>query len=229
MCTVSFVPLAEGKFIFTSSRDVGYKRKKALPPQLHNSNIIYPTDGEAGGTWIATSKKYTLCLLNGAFLKHDMTKAYSKSRGIVVLDAIEYEDINDFINEYDLEGVEPFTLIIIENGKNISELRWDESKKHLKSFDYNTPHIWSSATLYLPEVVHNREQWFTDWLKNNNPEDILEFHQKAGFADKENDVIMDRGFIGTVSITNLEVGDTLRIVNYFDLMDGEISRLDVKV
>jgi len=226
MCTVSFVPLSEDKFIFTSSRDVGYKRKKALPPELHN-NVIYPVDGEAGGTWIVTSKKYTLCLLNGAFLKHDMTKTFVKSRGIVVLDAIKHEEIGDFIDHYDLEGVEPFTLIIIENGKSISELRWDESKKHFKSFDYKTPHIWSSSTLYLPEVVDQREQWFTAWLSQNESKNILDFHQKAGFAEKENDVVMDRGFIGTVSITNIEAEGNHRSIKYFDLMDKQDSTFEL--
>ncbi len=226
MCTVSFVPLADGKFIFTSSRDVGYKRKKAIPPQLHGS-IIYPTDGEAGGTWIVGSKKYTLCLLNGAFLKHDMSKTFSKSRGIVVLDAIKYQNIDDFVENYSLEGVEPFTLIIIENGKSISELRWDEHKKHLKSFDYSKARVWSSATLYPPEVVTDREQWFTDWLKLNESKDILNFHRKAGFTSKENDVLMDRGFIGTVSITNLEVQNSHRDIKYYDLSDGKISNLEV--
>ena len=224
MCTVSFVPLSKEQFIFTSSRDVGYKRKKALPPKLHD-DLIYPTDTAAGGTWFVTSKKYTLCLLNGAFLKHDMSKTFVKSRGIVVLDAIKYENINNFIENYALEGVEPFTLVIIENGKSISELRWDESKKHLKHFDYSKPQIWSSSTLYSPEIVNQREQWFIEWLKENEANDILNFHKNAGFTDKENDVLMDRGFIGTVSITNLERKQNQGYTHYLDLRDKEQNDL----
>lgn len=225
MCTVSFVPVSNEKFIFTSNRDVGYKRKKASVPQLH-LDLIYPIDGEAGGTWIVTSQKYTLCLLNGAFDKHDMNRSFSKSRGIVVLDAISHDNINDFITNYSLEGVEPFTLIIIENGKSISELRWDERKKHVKSLDYTKPHIWSSSTLYPPEIVRAREEWFSKWLQENKKQDMLIFHKQGGFTDSENDVIMDRGFIGTVSVTNMVIEGDNRQIQYYDLRNDIFSELN---
>lgn len=228
MCTVTFVPLENSKAIFTSSRDVGYKRKKAIPPQLADDKYIYPTDTQAGGTWFVTSEKYTLCLLNGAFEKHDMKKTFAKSRGLVVLDAIKYHDIQDFFLNYDLTGVEPFTLVIIENGVGLWELKWDEHDKFISKLDHLKPHIWSSSTLYTKDVEVLREQWFNNWLIKNTQSNILQFHKEGGFSTSENDVVMDRGFIGTVSITSLEIDHSNRSFQYYDLRNNEIHLLDHK-
>src|SRR4051812_22764348 len=73
MCTVTYLPLKEG-FIITSNRDERLVRKPADAPQIIsglNTRILFPRDGEAGGTWIATSENNrTVCLLNGAFVPH---------------------------------------------------------------------------------------------------------------------------------------------------------------
>jgi len=53
MCTVTFLPLIDNGFVLTSSRDVGYKRQKALSPATYvekGVSLHYPKDGEAGGT-----------------------------------------------------------------------------------------------------------------------------------------------------------------------------------
>ena len=58
MCTVTYIPVGEKKYI-TSNRDEKAFRKKALPPQpyLHKEiSLIYPKDGDAGGSWIALNE-----------------------------------------------------------------------------------------------------------------------------------------------------------------------------
>ena len=86
MCTVSFLPLENG-FILTSNRDERALRKKAIFPSYQESKagtVIFPQDGEAGGTWFATADTRMICLLNGAFKSHEKQPPYRHSRGKVV-------------------------------------------------------------------------------------------------------------------------------------------------
>jgi len=58
----------------------------------------------------------------------------------------------------------------------------------------------------------------------NKPEplqdDIISFHQFAGDGDKRNDLLMDRdGIYKTVSVTSLELNDTMSCIQYLDLID----------
>src|SRR4030095_9832506 len=94
MCTVSFVPLSNSRFILTSNRDETIKRGLASSPQKINRNgteIICPVDPLASGSWIGVSEKgRVICLLNGAFERHKHRPPYRMSRGIVVLDALTF-------------------------------------------------------------------------------------------------------------------------------------------
>src|SRR4051812_680580 len=93
MCTVTYIPVGEKRFI-TSNRDEKIFRKKASPPQpyLHGKiSLIYPKDGEAGGSWIALNENGNVAvLLNGGFEKHTPEPSYKRSRGLVFLDIIEH-------------------------------------------------------------------------------------------------------------------------------------------
>ena len=87
MCTVTYLPLENDGFILTSNRDESPMRK-TIPPKKYLENgveLAYPKDQLAGGTWIGASTKNRLvCLLNGAFKKHERNSYYKMSRGLVV-------------------------------------------------------------------------------------------------------------------------------------------------
>jgi hypothetical protein len=164
MCTVSFLPLAAKQFILTSNRDEAIKRPSALPfaeYRIHNKIVYFPKDQKANGTWIAHDLNgLTLCLLNGAFEKHTIKKNYRLSRGLMLLDVYRFSSPNDFIELYDFNDIEPFTLIIIDPivfPLSLKELRWDGSQTHVKVLDASRPKIWSSATLYTNETRQLRE------------------------------------------------------------------------
>jgi uncharacterized protein with NRDE domain len=208
MCTVSFLPLDRGDFILTSNRDERVARQ-ALDPELydvHGQWILYPKDPEAGGTWIATSQHLTACLLNGAFEKHQHQPPYRKSRGLVLLDAFAYEDPEDFAYRYSFEGIEPFTLVLIQE-ENLFELRWDGQQLMHTPLPVHEPKIWASVTLYSAETIQKRKDWFEEWTaKNPEPtvEEIRKFHRFAGDGDKANDLLMNRNdFLKTTSITTV--------------------------
>jgi len=228
MCTVSFLPLGGNDFILTSNRDEKDSREIAKPPFIYNHNhlnVAYPQDPKAKGTWIAAAENgYILCLLNGGFVYHKSKPPYRKSRGIVLLDFFNYNNVNQFVVNYDFKGIEPFTLIIIESRSalKIYELRWDGKQIHISYKDQKQTQLWSSVTLYSPEIIEEREQWFKTWKQKQKEgytaENIKEFHLIGGKGDKENDLLMRRAEVFTVSVTQIVKKDKEVLMNYTDCL-----------
>lgn len=214
MCTVTFLPLGANEFVLTSNRDEKKVRKSALEPtiyKVYDSLVVFPKDQQAEGTWIATSgHPFTLCLLNGAFEKHESKQNYAKSRGLMLLDFFKYNNVDRFLNEYSFINIEPFTLLIL-NSENeqpaLTEVRWNGEAIFKKEIDTTKPCIWSSSTLYNSEVRTERESWFHGFLKDHQDYKgykILDFHHFAGNGDKTKSLVMNRlNEVHTVSITSI--------------------------
>jgi uncharacterized protein with NRDE domain len=233
MCTATFLPYKNG-FLLTHNRDEFVERPIALPPQtyLHtnsfgeNLQLTYPKDPKGGGTWILVAEKFTLCLLNGAFVPYIPTPPYRRSRGLVLLDFFDYQNIENFAANYNLVGIEPFTLWIIENDTNNTplefiEFRWDSQKLHQIKLDSKTTHIRSSTTLYTPEIIKNRETWFGQWLQENphyDDKQIIDFHLFGGQNDKNSNLVMHRKDKLTVSITAIAKYEKENRMVYRDLV-----------
>jgi uncharacterized protein with NRDE domain len=227
MCTVSFIP-GKDNFYLTSNRDEKQWRKPALMPQLHlfqNCEMIFPKDGDAGGTWI------TLCgngnagvLLNGAFKNHIKKEKYRKSRGLIFLEIMDNENPVQNFKRHLLKGIEPFTMIIWQ-GSCLYECRWDEQEnKHCCPLSVQRPYIWSSSTLYTEATRIKRKTWFTDWLKkSSSPEQqhVIDFHRFAGEGNKETDLMMNRdGQVSTVSVTSVALNRFKGSIFYTDVATG---------
>lgn len=224
MCTLSFFPNSKTDFIITSNRDEAPGRE-TLPPEAYLEDgveLTYPKDATAGGTWIGISeKKRVVSLMNGGFVAHTRKESYRKSRGLVVKELLSAVNIISEIENYDFDGIEAFTLIIADwsHGLHLYELVWDEKQYHFAE-KLLKPHIWSSSPLYPKELKEKREKWFNQFItKNSKPSnlEILEFHNTAGDGDKNSDLIMDRGFVKTKSITQvIKTGEEV-IMTYKDL------------
>jgi hypothetical protein len=237
MCTVTFLPLRDDGFILTSNRDESVFREKADPPEkfsIMDTEVVFPKDRQAGGTWIATGVNgYTLCLLNGAFKRHERKEHYRISRGLMLLDFFKYNDVARFVKEYTFNDIEPFTLVIVDTvGEvNISELRWDGESSVLSEVNEVIPHIWSSVTLYEPEVIAQRKVWFNEWLKNNQrfgSDSIIDFHKFGGEGDPESNLVMSRGnSLFTLSISSVMKAPEGINMKYLDLMSDK--EFDIKV
>ncbi len=210
MCTVTYIPQPEGGFLFTSNRDEAPSRsaKEMASKKLENGvEIHFPRDSKAGGTWLAVSNDNRLiCVLNGAFERHEHQPPYRLSRGIMALDFFEYSSAIDFFEEYEFEGIEPFTLVIVDDG-NLIDFRWDGTEVYMGMRDEESCHIWSSAMLYPLEIKEKRETLFSDWLSTKesiSKEDILDFHRNGKVGDPKYDLVMNRGeLVRTVSITSV--------------------------
>ncbi|CAN5421818.1 NRDE family protein [soil metagenome] len=235
MCTVTYLPTEDG-YILTSNRDE-WPGRPTSKPTLHNGQnrlkLLYPADGIAGGSWIAVSNTgATACMLNGAFELHVRNSPYRRSRGLVLLDAFEYERFEDFVQQYNFNQIEPFTLLFLIGGQ-LQELRWEGTQTHYRLPEPNKPHIWASATLYTPEYIAKRTIWFEEWLLSHpvyEPQSIMEFHHTGGEGDKYNDIIMNReGMVQTVSITCVVRRNHYLDMFYEDLLTGDVVKEGVKV
>ncbi|MBC7450499.1 MAG: NRDE family protein [Cytophagales bacterium] len=230
MCTVSYLPLPNGDFILTSNRDERSSRPDAIHPDqytINNIQLIYPKDPLKGGTWICTSEHgKVLCLLNGAFKKHIPESCYSISRGQIIPDYFLYKDAVHFINEYSFKGIEPFTLIILED-RQLSEIRWNGITSTISKPSASKPHIWSSVTLYNEYAIFVRESWFEKWLqtaKEYTQDNIINFHHFGGEGNPYNDLLMCRNDgMGTVSITSILHKDQNIHLFYKDLKTNTIT------
>lgn len=230
MCTITYLPLSRSSFILTSNRDEGHFRKIALPPEkykVHNTDVYFPKDMDAYGTWFAAAeKKFTVCIMNGAFVPHEHRPPYRISRGIMLLDFFLYNNVHDFISQYKFEGIEPFTLLIFEQSPAtcIHEIRWNEKQIYLATKDATVPLIWSSAQLYSKEVIQQREEWFAAWLQVNKKftmDRIINFHKTGGTGDSNTNLLMNRdGKVFTVSITSVKRGEKESLMRYEDLISG---------
>jgi hypothetical protein len=235
MCTVSFIP-AKDKIFITSNRDEKYTRQAAIAPTLYNykgCKLIFPKDADKGGTWIAMKENGDAgVLLNGAFLRHLSAPGYRMSRGVLFLDVLSAERPSREFQRVKLDGIEPFTMILLENAC-LYEFRWDGAERYCKQLPASRPHIWSSATLYDGLVIKKREQWFASFLnQHSNPtrKDILDFHRFSGDGDVKNDLLMERdGVYSTVSITSMLLTKNRGSMQYLDLRKNKSTEINIEL
>ena len=209
MCTVTFLPTGPDSFLFTSNRDEAPFRSASGIQEQKNGDktLLYPQDELAKGTWIAVSSHNQLvCILNGAFTRHRHQPPYRLSRGLMALQFFDYDNAEAFGQGFEFQGMEPFTMVIYDR-QRLFDVRWDERRLHFRELPTDTPHLWSSPTLYNPEWQQKRQQWFKAWLDQQTEfrsDNILHFHRTGGEGDPENDLIMNRGgMVCTTSITHI--------------------------
>lgn len=229
MCTITFIPHNDKAFI-THSRDESALRASAVAPakyQVNGSTLLYPKDQTGGGTWIAVNENgNTGVLMNGGFVKHAHTPPYRKSRGLILPEIVSDEDMHAAYNAIDLQGIEPFTVILYNNN-TLLECRWTGQQKFVTPYDAGEWHIWSSATLYDDAAIAKRKQWFNAWQQQHPvPEqhNIIDFHLYSGAGDLYNGIRMNRNnTLLTVSLTSLAITDAGSSITYTDLRNGITS------
>jgi Transport and Golgi organisation 2 len=235
MCTVTIIPKGNNNFILTSNRDEAPNRT-SLAPEIYsvkNTTMLFPKDELAGGTWIGVSEKNRLiCLLNGGYVCHERKAAYRMSRGVVVNDLLASNDVVSCIETYNLEDVEPFTLVIADWNINLKfyELVWDGTEKHFSVLPL-APKIWSSSTLYNTDMKQERFQWFEDFKIENklDASTLMSFHKTAGHDNQDYGVIMDRHYVKTTSITQVEKKEDIIDMEFHDLQRNTVSIKTLKL
>jgi hypothetical protein len=224
MCTVSFVPV-KGGFILTSNRDELHSRP-TLPPLeylMDGRTLTFPRDEQAGGSWIALDDGHRVaCLLNGAQEPHRHNLPYSRSRGLLVQESLVYgQGLASFCDAVHLDGVEPFTLLLfgMAAGEGNYQLIWDGVRRSVRKLVIDSPQLWQSVTLYDADMRKERQAWFEQWLR---PEDaritdsLWAFHTNRHGTDPHKDIVMHRGDLKTVSVTQCRVLSGTSAMRYDD-------------
>jgi uncharacterized protein with NRDE domain len=229
MCTVTYIPTKQGCFI-TSNRDEDKLRgASTLPPQWYHhineqhisTSIMYPKDSQKGGTWIAVKKNGdVIVLLNGALKKHTRKQAYTKSRGLIVIDILHSQDMVVALQQIYLDGVEPFTCIVY-TGSKLYEMRWDEKERTITQLNQTESYIWSSCTLYNETVQVQRKALFHNFVYTSTDirtNAIIAFHKSVDYVNTmqacKRDFIEN---IATVSITHISINNINYEIVYHDL------------
>lgn len=226
MCTVTIIPLRNNNFVLTSNRDEAPHRTSVAPEfyKLEGTKLLYPKDELSGGTWIGVSEKNrVVCVLNGAFEWHERKSSYRMSRGVVAKHFMVADTIVETIETYNFEAIEPFTMVIVDWNVNLKfyELVWDGENKHFSELPLE-PKIWSSSTLYNPSMREERLQWFEDFKFESelDSESLSNFHKTAGKDNNDYGVIMNRGFVKTTSITQVEKQSDILKMRYESLQNN---------
>lgn len=147
----------------------------------------------------------------------------------MVLEFFKYTDVAAFLAQYDFDGIEPFTLVLVDSDQEnkVTELKWDANTAHIQHLDATRAHIWSSATLYPKEIAEQRAGWFDQWLAGHNSyeqQKIMEFHKYGGRGDLWNNFVMKRGdHLQTVSITSIQKNGGYNMI-YDDLLSASVWR-----
>lgn len=232
MCTVSFY-CDDEHVIVTSNRDEHINRPLALPPSkivLKNHTAFCPIDPQHQGTWFVVNHLGNVfVLLNGAEHKHTSQPPYKKSRGLILLEIADSLNCLDFWQETDLDQIEPFTVVAYCN-KKLIQLRWDGFEKTKIELDTSQPHIWSSATLYQPEIIKHRRELFFQFLEDHtlalSPSDLLNFHMNTNKDDLQNGLIINRdNMMLTKNITQCVLEKSTFTLNHRDLILNEQTTL----
>lgn len=211
----------------------------ASSPQTIAKNsyrIACPLDPFASGTWIAVSDfGDVVCLLNGAFSAHQRRLPYRMSRGQVVIDYFETGNPEQFNQDYDLDRIEPFTLVIVKGTKSPSlfELRWDGKAKHFRKLDTEQIQLWSSVTLYRDEIAKKKEEAFLRFLKNQKsmtPETLMDCHQNFLYQDWVHPPERVE-VVSTLSITSVRPTGKSMEMRYRDLVrkESELELIELPV
>jgi Transport and Golgi organisation 2 len=223
MCTVTYIPCNNGYYL-SSNRDENKNRPLALLPVMYNineTNLIFPKDTKAGGTWIVLKENGdSLCLLNGAVVNVALNYLHTTSRGKIVLKIATSNSMIDEFKKIDLHYTAPFTLVLIQN-LILIECRWDGQKKNIKYLNTNQSKIWSSCTLYNKQQQQQKENLFTKWQRKNykiNIKEIFNFHQQVQFNTEENKLILNEveNYL-TVSTTCVAVNNAQVSMHHIDL------------
>lgn len=188
MCILSIFSKANGDFILTQNRDESIYRKTSPgieKREFYGKKVLGPVDLNSGGTWIYYTDKYTVCVLNGAYEKHSHRPPYRLSRGLIILELLKFNTINEFISEIDLNEIEPFTMIMIDmiNNEKII-LVWDGIQKFTENISKDKLIIRSSSTLYdsSERLFHKNE---FENLTVADSEIIYDLHQKLAMPKND--------------------------------------------
>jgi len=193
------------------ARDEQRSRRDGLAPAWRTLDsgrrAIWPTDADAGGTWVAARDDGVVLALLNRNIPPNGRPPGTRSRGAVIPDLIDLDSPGAMLGELartDLVGVSPFRLLAIDAGGSGAVVTWDGLE-----LSAATP---SHAPLCLASsglgdgLVQVRLPLFDEVVgADPTPERQDAFHRHRWDDRPEVSVLMSRRDARTVSITTIEV------------------------
>ena len=151
MCTLSFVPTADG-YLAGMNRDELLTRPAARPPEMFERaemSVIRPSE-PAGGTWIACNNRRTLlALLNWNDLHGRRMPEKAQTRGVVIPQLIWQPDstaVHSCFSQMPLKGMLPFRLVgIFGDEAAVVAWHWDGVRTARIDLPWMRQHWFSSS------------------------------------------------------------------------------------
>ncbi len=236
MCTVTYIPRGEGSFVLTHNRDESVMRKIASPPitrVINGIDHLYPVDPEGKGTWVGISETGRVAsLLNGGDQNHKHNPPYRHSRGLIIPEYFKYPSFIEFYYSFNFKGLEPFTMIVIEDG-HVFETILNEDGVKYRSLNPEKPFILSSTPLYSERSRARKLDHFLEWYLSNpvkGEHEIFEFHRQNMFEKEPDKGQIPPGHIlKTVSITSINRLPNRTEMIYLDLLNDINFRHSLQV
>lgn len=211
MCTVTWIQDPDSYSLYFN-RDELRTRQPALPPQRHRNkgvHVLSPTDGDAGGTWIAVNEHgLSLCLLNDYSSQVAQPTKRFTSRGHLVEDlapTTDLEVLKGLWPEVDHEKFRPFQLLALAPKEPVHLFGWNGAEPQhavavsapLCSSSFDGPGAASSRQDLLDEFSARPD---LDTRKR-----LLRYHQSHSPERGPYSVCMHRPDAATVSFTLVDV------------------------
>ncbi|MBK8623525.1 MAG: NRDE family protein [Saprospiraceae bacterium] len=212
MCCLTIVKTPNNNIVFTHNRDEQWSRQTrgtfVQEYWFGNKKIWMPKDSLVDGTWIGSDGTRAAAILNGYKKNHLKKEKYRASRGTIIPQFLQETDAQQFMESFDPSGMEPFTLIVADNKKYITEIGWDEKEIHLTKHNVESPLIFSSFTLYDDDIQQKRKNLFLSLVTTlTNHDDLWQFHKTQG-EDHGSFINVDYNReISTVAISQIVLGN----------------------
>jgi uncharacterized protein with NRDE domain len=212
MCCLTIVKTPNHNIVFTHNRDEQWSRQTrgtfVQEYRFEYNKIWMPKDSLVDGTWIGSDGTRAAAILNGYKKNHLKKEKYRASRGTIIPKLLKETHTQKFMESFDPSGMEPFTLIVADNKKYITEIGWDEKEIHLTKHDIESPLIFSSFTLYDDDVQQKRKNLFLSLVTTqSNHDNLWQFHETKGDNHGSFINVDYNNEISTVAISQIVLGD----------------------
>ena len=211
MCTVTWEILEPSGYRLLFNRDEMLSRPAAEPPKIFraaDTQVIMPTDPQAGGTWISTNAQgVSVCLINNFGADMRLHRADAPSRGQLVREIAASPSRQQALERFlqlDPKSYNPFDLFVFDaQGRPI---RWR----------------WNGVDLYPEEtrenfdidrVIRNRRDLYHQWRDAGR--DLVDYHRSHLPRAGSYSVCMHRDNAGTQSLSEIRVNEKGVVFTYW--------------
>lgn len=171
MCTIT-AQQDGGRLLVTMNRDEVRGRAPEQPP-TERGDLVYPVDGQAGGTWIGVNRRgVCACIANlypqdAAVSTYEPPPALRRTRGEIVPDVLDLgnpEALRRWMTSLDARLYPPFTLLVFAVGKPWMQLRWTGQGEPELQTGHGKWFMLSSSSWNTDSVLSWRRRKFEQWL-----------------------------------------------------------------